>query len=218
MNGALVILRPLIAYTGRQFPAAARTAIILRWLFLYAIGHPTTTAFAILAPQFTNPSTIGYLQAVTAVHAAELITANLVWPLGFWRDVWSTKRRWATQYAIIDNTTAAVQASLGGGSSSFFTSSRTLTRPILGHPALSILPRLNWRNQTADWGISTSGSGTTLPQIAETTDAISGAYPYVHQTRIDYQHPGSSIGVIRFWYAPERDPLAAPTNAETWNP
>ena len=74
---------------------------------------------------------------IPAIWAGELAAGATIVPVRTWRVGWMFRRRWPMIWTIIDNTTANVQASFGGGISAFFARSKALPRPVLNHPAMS---------------------------------------------------------------------------------
>lgn len=209
MTGVLVILRPTLMWLSARIPLAAQAAVIIRAVTLTAIGLPATTAAIIILAATRNFTAWGAGLAV-CVFTVEYWGSQYAPEIRLWRLVWSTKRRWPTQYAVVDRATADIQASFGGGTSALF-KARGTTRPILNHPALAPLPRINWSEGTATWMVY-APPGTTLVALERVAAPLTAAFPFIHRTDIDYPHPGASIGAIRFWYWPPKDPLAtAPT-------
>ena len=210
MTGWVVILRPLFMWVAARLAWTAQPFIAVRWASVAAVGHPGT---AFIVTTWGGAAMLGGVRVRAAVLIILLVFAlekalGLLEgsPVRLWQLAWSTKRRWPVQYTIVDNATQDVQASFGGAGTSFLSGSRRLTRPILGHPALSLLPRIDWAEWTATWGVH-ANAGQTLPALAKVSDSLASRFPYCDRVDVDYPTPQASIGAIRFWYRPEADAL-----------
>ncbi len=128
-----------------------------------------------------------------------------------WRKAMAVRRRWPIKFAIVDHATEDVQASFGGGISSFLSSgSKLLTRPILRHPPLGLWPSFDGPSVT--WPVGPP-PGTTLASLERIAGPLAGQYsgrPNVKSLEIavPLDEPGASVGDATFWFGEAPDVLA----------
>lgn len=115
-----------------------------------------------------------------------------------WRIGWSFRRRWPMLWTLIDNTTANVQASFGGGISALFARSKALPRPVLNHPATS--PIMEFEYGAVTFWVH-APNGQRLDQLVQLERTIVENFDAITSCVVSEPPPGSSwarmrIGII----------------------
>lgn len=187
-------MRWILKAIAARWPAVALSATAVRWMFLYALGHPVA-ALAALSAVLVDANFVGVAGAVVVGVAVEYLLAGSFEPLNVWMFTIWFWRTWPIRWAEVAGKTGSVQAVTGGENQQ-----KAASRPVLDAPAI-------WPDSISRSGCSFRCGpppGRTFAQLVEVADQIAASDARIVSVEIGYQTSSSSSGTL---FAGTVDPL-----------